>query len=381
MRPVLILGIALLCLPVAANESRPSDYSIMLQQSGSASTVAPLDANARVPTVRLGTGTADSTTFLRGDQSWATPAGGGAPTDATYIVQTANGSLSAEQAMGALGTGLVKNTTTTGVQSIYGGTSCTNQFPRSLDASGAATCASVADADLSQSYSGVGACAANQWASTLNDNAAPTCTQPAFSNLSSTASIAQGGTTETASTEDAILVGASTTDWATAVLPSCSNATTSKLLYNSTTNAFSCGTDQTSAGGNGKVAITGRSSASLTADSYCAPGGTDACGTSATAVLNQNPIPLSGTFRNLYVWTSAAQGSGDNCAAYIRTGTCNGTLANSALTCAIVDVDQDCSDTSNTATATAGECFQVFYDEAAGSCVGNIIYSFELTPS
>jgi hypothetical protein len=45
-------------------------------------------------------------------------AGGGAPTDATYIVQTANGTLSAEQAMGALATGLVKNTTTTGVQAI-----------------------------------------------------------------------------------------------------------------------------------------------------------------------------------------------------------------------------------------------------------------------
>lgn len=41
-----------------------------------------------------------------------------APTDATYITQTANGSLSNEQAMGALATGIVKNTTTTGVQSI-----------------------------------------------------------------------------------------------------------------------------------------------------------------------------------------------------------------------------------------------------------------------
>lgn len=43
---------------------------------------------------------------------------GGAPTDATYIVQTANGSLSNEQALAALATGIVKNTTTTGVLSI-----------------------------------------------------------------------------------------------------------------------------------------------------------------------------------------------------------------------------------------------------------------------
>jgi len=41
-----------------------------------------------------------------------------APIDATYITQTANGTLTNEQAMGALATGLVKNTTTTGVQSI-----------------------------------------------------------------------------------------------------------------------------------------------------------------------------------------------------------------------------------------------------------------------
>lgn len=43
---------------------------------------------------------------------------GGAPTDATYIVQTANGSLSAEQALGSLATGILKSTTTTGVVSI-----------------------------------------------------------------------------------------------------------------------------------------------------------------------------------------------------------------------------------------------------------------------
>lgn len=41
-----------------------------------------------------------------------------APADATYITQTANGTLSAEQALGSLTTGLLKSTTTTGVISI-----------------------------------------------------------------------------------------------------------------------------------------------------------------------------------------------------------------------------------------------------------------------
>ena len=45
-------------------------------------------------------------------------AGQGAPIDATYITQTANGTLSGEQALSALATGIVKNTTVTGVLSI-----------------------------------------------------------------------------------------------------------------------------------------------------------------------------------------------------------------------------------------------------------------------
>lgn len=44
--------------------------------------------------------------------------GSGAPTNATYITQTANATLTNEQALSALATGLVKNTTGTGVLSI-----------------------------------------------------------------------------------------------------------------------------------------------------------------------------------------------------------------------------------------------------------------------
>ena len=43
---------------------------------------------------------------------------GAAPLDATYITQTANSELSGEQALALLATGIVKNTTTTGVLSI-----------------------------------------------------------------------------------------------------------------------------------------------------------------------------------------------------------------------------------------------------------------------
>ena len=68
---------------------------------------------------------------------------GPAPANATYLTQTPNGTLTNEQAMSLSATGITINTTGTGVQSIYAGTSCTNQFPRSLSASGAATCASV----------------------------------------------------------------------------------------------------------------------------------------------------------------------------------------------------------------------------------------------
>lgn len=61
-----------------------------------------------------------ATTVSRSDHihvGGGTAGGGGAPTDATYITQTANSSLSNEQALSSLSTGLVKVTTSTGVLS------------------------------------------------------------------------------------------------------------------------------------------------------------------------------------------------------------------------------------------------------------------------
>jgi hypothetical protein len=55
-------------------------------------------------------------TYTTGWHQTSSPSGG-APVDATYITQTANGSLSAEQALSALSTGIMKVTTGTGVVS------------------------------------------------------------------------------------------------------------------------------------------------------------------------------------------------------------------------------------------------------------------------
>lgn len=67
------------------------------------------------------TGTASSGNFLRGDGAW-TAQTVYAPTTASYIVQTADGALSGEQVLASLGTGILKNTTATGILSIAAGT-------------------------------------------------------------------------------------------------------------------------------------------------------------------------------------------------------------------------------------------------------------------
>src|SRR6266850_2565295 len=63
-------------------------------------------------------------------------AGTGAPTTAGYWTKIADGTLTNEQDMSSLATGLIRNNTGTGIPTIYPGASCSNQFPRSTNASG-----------------------------------------------------------------------------------------------------------------------------------------------------------------------------------------------------------------------------------------------------
>lgn len=70
----------------------------------------------------------------------------------------------------------------------------------------------------------------------------------AISDTTGTLTASRGGTGLTSVTDDNILI-ANGSGYVSSTLPSCSNATTSKLLYDVSSNSFSCGTDQTSAGG------------------------------------------------------------------------------------------------------------------------------------
>lgn len=136
---------------------------------------------------------------------------GGAPSTAQYWTGAADGTLSAEKNLGALGTGLVINTA--GVPSAYAGSTCgANSYAASTNASGALTCTQPAFSNLSGSATDSqipdnitvtlaatatslaadpADCAAGQYATTIGATGALVCAQPAFTQLSGQATIAQ----------------------------------------------------------------------------------------------------------------------------------------------------------------------------------------------
>ncbi len=150
-----IVGLILLLVTLRA---QPLDPQIQIALAQLTTGVTPFTALRNVASAYINWGVtagasgygirdnAGTLQFKNSGGSWDSfvgGAGGGAPADGTYWVRTANASLSDETIMGALGTGAVINTTTTGVPTIYAGATCTNQFVRVLSASLAATCASV----------------------------------------------------------------------------------------------------------------------------------------------------------------------------------------------------------------------------------------------
>jgi hypothetical protein len=129
--------------------------------------------------------------IVAGELTCSADAGGGGGADALgrYLVQIATNAPVNAQVMASLGTGLVKNTTATGVQSIA--VSGTDYGPPT---SGNATglIISTTTTGAHTAYAGTTA-GANQWINAISASGVGTFAQPAFTNISGTATDAQIG--------------------------------------------------------------------------------------------------------------------------------------------------------------------------------------------
>lgn len=164
--------------------------------------------------------------------------GSGAPIDGGYLTLTAGSTGSHNEVVLSAGTNI--NITAGGVVSVTG---------------------SVANATLAASATALAAnptdCSANQFATTIAANGNLTCAQPAFTDISGTATTSQiptvpvtkGGTNLTTVAANQVLVGTAADTFTAKTVPSCSNGTTDKLLFDNATQTWSCGTDQ--GGGSG----------------------------------------------------------------------------------------------------------------------------------
>lgn len=130
-----------------------------------------------------------------------------------------------------------------------------------------------------------------------------------------------GTSVPTNAAADQVIVTTASATGAWKALPSCSNATTSKLLYDTTTHAFSCGTDQTASGA-GSIATTtlvlkgdnaGGAIAATAGTDYLTPSGTETLtnkdmtsGTNTFPTFNQN------TTGSAAKWTTARNLAGNS---------------------------------------------------------------------
>jgi len=207
------------------------------------------------------------------------PSGGLAPTNATYITQIPNATLTNEQALSALATGLLKSTTATGVVSIaasgtdyapatsgsaallgngaggfanYAGVTCTNQFLRVLSTAIAGTCASVSlTADVTGTLAATSG-GTGQASYAVGDLLAATSTTA----LSRVAAVAAGSYLRS--------VGVSTLPaWSTLILPNTATAT--RLVYATSNDTWGESANLTY-GANGLYVATAAGNASYTID-------------------------------------------------------------------------------------------------------------------
>lgn len=253
------------------------------------------------------TGTQDASHYLAGNGTWATVPSGGAPTTVDYLVGTADATLSGEIVVGTSPGGELGGTwasptiddglsvsgwTITGSPTIdltssvgptpvlegrvewdsnddhfvVGASGAAVEFIPTEDFSGDATVSlsgnvSVADNSHSHDSTTVTEGAGTDISADLeeeshcseHDSADVNCTGETIVLADDSVGIAE--LTPDPAADDQVMISDSVSAATWRALPSCSNATTSKLLYDTATNTFSCGTDQGGGSGAGYAEI------------------------------------------------------------------------------------------------------------------------------
>lgn len=170
---------------------------------------------------------------------------------------------------------------------------------------------------------------------------------------------------------DTLLQGQGTSaDPASVALTSCS-AAGNALTYNTSTHAFGCNSIA-GATASSAQSFTFASIAQATTD-YVAP-----FLTAGATLANFNALfPYGGTVKNLYIYAASAPASTQTFTFTIFTGTA-GAVATSGITCQITAGNHTCNDTTDTATVSAGQAWnvQVITSATSGS-TGNVAVGFE----
>lgn len=132
-------------------------------------------------------------------------------------------------------------------------------------------------------------------------------------------------------------------------------------------------------GGSGAKTIWSGNASNLSTDVVCPPSGFVTCSASTNA-LNGMMVAIDVTVKNLRAQLATAPTAGNSCVYTIRKSTdCSAAYSATSVTCTIVGdgAAKTCSDTSNTATISAGECIQIHFDEQT-ACSGAPNWTFEL---
>lgn len=198
---------------------------------------------------------------------------------------------------------------------------------------------------------GAGSCT-NQFVRATNDNAAPTCAAVALAtDVSGILGFANGGTGLGSAADDTVMVSNGSA-WEAKALTVCTGAGKA-LTYDTSGNTFGC---NTISGGLLAYHVAGTAGDVTTSQTVFVSG----AGIDGNEGMVSAPLP-AGTNGNLRCKNSAIQGVGNNVAVTARVGAC-GSEADTTLTCTITgsaSANQACSDTSNSAVTTAGQCMSL----------------------